>query len=88
MKSHYASYVEALEQGATAPNTAPNAGEVFDPLVSKQYETGIKVDYDNWSANLAIFKLQKGLTHEDENDVFSQDGEAHYEGLEDRKSVV
>ena len=80
--SLYASYVEALEQGATAPNTAPNAGEVFDPLVSKQYETGIKVDYDNWSANLAIFKLQKGLTHEDENDVFSQDGEAHYEGLE------
>lgn len=80
--SIYASYVEAFEQGATAPNTATNAGEVFEPLISKQYETGIKVEYDNWSANMAVFQLQKGLTYEDENDVFSQDGEARYEGLE------
>jgi iron complex outermembrane receptor protein len=80
--SIYASYVEAFEQGATAPNTAANAGEVFEPLISKQYETGIKVEYDNWSANMAVFQLQKGLTSEDENDVFSQDGEARYEGLE------
>lgn len=80
--SIYASYVEAFEQGATAPNTAANAGEVFEPLISKQYETGIKVEYDNWSANMAVFQLQKGLTYENENDVFSQDGEARYEGLE------
>ena len=80
--SIYASYVEAFEQGATAPNTAVNAGEVFEPLVSKQYETGIKVDYDNWSANMAIFQLQRGLTFRDGNNVFSQDGEARYEGLE------
>lgn len=80
--SIYASYVEAFEQGATAPNTAANAGEVFEPLISKQYETGIKVEHDNWSANMAVFQLQKGLTYEDENDVFSQDGEARYEGLE------
>tara|TARA_R110000787_G_scaffold64153_2_gene145052 strand:- start:363 stop:2795 length:2433 start_codon:yes stop_codon:yes gene_type:complete len=80
--SIYASYVEAFEQGATAPNTAANAGEVFEPLISKQYETGIKVEHDNWSANMAVFQLQKGLSYEDENDVFSQDGEARYEGLE------
>lgn len=80
--SIYASYVEAFEQGATAPNTAVNAGEVFEPLVSKQYETGIKVDYDNWSANMAIFQLERGLTFTDGNNVFSQDGEAHFEGIE------
>lgn len=80
--SIYASYVEAFEQGATAPNTAVNAGEVFQPLVSKQYETGIKVDYDNWSANMAIFQLERGLTFTDGNNVFSQDGEAHFEGIE------
>lgn len=80
--SIYASYVEAFEQGATAPNTAINAGEVFQPLVSKQYETGIKVDYDNWSANMAIFQLERGLTFTDGNNVFSQDGEAHFEGIE------
>lgn len=80
--SIYASYVEAFEQGATAPNTAANAGEVFEPLISKQYETGIKIEHDHWSANMALFQLQRGLTYEDDNDVFTQDGEARYEGIE------
>lgn len=80
--SIYASYVEAFEQGATAPNTAANAGEVFEPLISKQYETGIKIEHDHWSTNMAVFQLQRGLTYEDDNDVFTQDGEARYEGIE------
>lgn len=80
--SLYASYIEAFEEGAVAPATAVNAFEVFEPLVSKQYEVGMKIDQDDWSANLAVFKLEKGLTYEDSNNVFSQDGEAHYEGVE------
>lgn len=80
--SIYASYVEAFQEGATAPETAANAGEVFDPLISKQYETGIKIDQTDWSANIALFQLKQGLTYTDGNNVFSQDGEADYQGLE------
>ncbi|OUS12563.1 hypothetical protein A9Q89_05495 [Gammaproteobacteria bacterium 53_120_T64] len=80
--SLYASYVEAFEEGATAPETAVNAFEVFDPLVSKQYELGVKINKANWSANMALFELERGLTYTDSNNVFSQDGEARYRGVE------
>lgn len=80
--SLYASYVEAFEQGSVAPATAANADEVFDPMISKQYETGVKIDQRNWSANAALFRLQRALTRTDSNNVFRQDGEARYQGLE------
>lgn len=81
--SLYASYIEAFEEGAVAPGTVVNAFEVFEPLVSKQYEVGMKIDQEDWSANLAAFKLEKGLTYTDNSsNVFSQDGEAHYQGIE------
>jgi iron complex outermembrane receptor protein len=80
--STYASYVEALEEGSTAPSTAANAGEIFAPMVSKQYELGLKAEHDNWSASAALFQLKRGLSFTDSNNVFSQDGEARYQGLE------
>lgn len=80
--SLYASYVESLEQGAIAPVTAANANEVFDPMISEQYETGIKIDQQNWSASAAVFQLTRALTYTDSNNVFNQDGEALYQGLE------
>ena len=80
--SLYASYIEAFEQGEVAPETAANAGEVFDPLVSEQQELGIKIERNDWSANAAIFQLQRGLSYTDSDNVFTQDGEAHYEGME------
>ncbi|HML90447.1 MAG TPA: TonB-dependent receptor plug domain-containing protein, partial [Methylomusa anaerophila] len=36
--SFYGNYIEGLQQGATAPATAANAGEIFAPFKSKQYE--------------------------------------------------
>ena len=80
--SVYGSYIEALEEGATAPNTAINANEIFPPLVSKQYEFGAKVEGDDWSASAALFRIERGLTYTTTNNVFTQDGEARYQGLE------
>ena len=80
--STYASYVEALEQGATAPATAANAYEVFSPLKSKQYELGVKAEGRDWSASASLFRLERGLTYTDANNVFTQDGEARFQGLE------
>ncbi|WP_420995057.1 TonB-dependent siderophore receptor [Cupriavidus sp. 30B13] len=80
--SAYASYVESLEQGATAPLQAVNANEVFAPLKSKQYEVGVKADRANWSANAALFRIKRGLTYTTPAGLFTQDGEARYDGLE------
>lgn len=80
--SLYGSYVEALEEGATAPETAANAYEIFAPLESKQYEIGAKAEGADWSASAALFRLQRGLTYTTSDNVFTQDGEARYQGLE------
>lgn len=80
--SAYTSYVESLEQGARAPLQAANANQVFAPLKSKQYEVGVKADRTNWSANAALFRIKRGLTYTNSDNVFTQDGEARYDGLE------
>ena len=80
--SLYGSYVEAQEQGETAPLTAANRGEVFAPLVSRQYEVGAKAEGNGWGASAALFHLRKGLSYTTPDNVFTQDGEARYQGLE------
>ncbi len=80
--STYVSYVEAFEEGGTAPDTAANAGAVFDPMISKQYEVGAKAEGSSWSASAAAFRLQRALTITTSDNVYSQDGEALYKGLE------
>ncbi|MBK1686802.1 TonB-dependent siderophore receptor [Rubrivivax gelatinosus] len=80
--SVYASYVEALEEGSTAPTTAANALEVFPPMLSKQHEVGVKAEGAQWSATAALFRLQRGLSYTDSDNVYSQDGEARYQGVE------
>ncbi len=42
--SLYTNYIEGLSQGATAPMTAANAGDVFAPFRTKQKELGLKLD--------------------------------------------
>lgn len=80
--SLYASYIEAFEQGGVAPETAANAGEVFDPMISEQQELGLKIDRDDWSVNAAIFRLQRGLSYTNSDNVFTQNGEARFQGVE------
>ncbi|RZT36873.1 TonB-dependent siderophore receptor [Cupriavidus agavae] len=80
--SFYTSYVEALEQGATAPLSAANAQQVFAPLRTRQVEAGIKAERARWSASAAVFRIRRGLTYTDADNVFTQDGEARYDGIE------
>lgn len=80
--STYVSYIESLEQGATAPSAGvSNPNEVFSPLVSKQVELGVKTEHQNWSGSAAIFEIKRGLAYRN-GDVFTQDGETRFRGLE------
>ncbi|MFC5769467.1 TonB-dependent receptor [Thauera sinica] len=47
--SIYANYIEGLRPGTVVGETYANAGQIFPPYRSKQYEAGVKVD---WSGNL------------------------------------
>ncbi len=80
--SAYGSYVEALEQGATAPRTATNANEVFPPVKSKQIEFGLKTEQTDWSAAASVFRTTQALTYTTSTGRYSQDGEARYQGVE------
>jgi len=57
--SMYASYIEGLSQGGTAPDTAVNAGEMLKPYQSKQVEIGAKMDFDTWAWTASIFQIAK-----------------------------
>jgi iron complex outermembrane receptor protein len=60
--SLYANYIQALEIGSTVSRSYANAGEVFPPYTSKQYETGIKVDWGSVTTTLAVFQIAQPQT--------------------------
>ena len=81
----YASYIESLEQGGTAPLTpglVTNPGEVFAPARSKQAEIGVKVDGGDWAATAAVFRIMRPLQYVNANRTYTQDGESEYNGFE------
>ena len=55
--SLYANYIQALEVGSVVGNSYANAGEIFPPYKSKQYEAGVKVDWGTVTTTLAAFQI-------------------------------
>ncbi len=60
--SLYASYIENLQRGTIVGSGYANAGEVFPPYVSKQYEAGVKVDWGTVTTTLAAFQIAQPNT--------------------------
>lgn len=81
----YASYIESLEAGGRVGDDYINAGEVLDATISKQYELGAKIEYARWSADAAIFRMQRAAKIDrisDAGKYLEQDGETLYQGIE------
>ncbi len=78
----YASYVEALEKGGQASILNANFGDIFGPLHSKQYEVGFKADTSFWSGTLALFRIERGAEYTNSANVYVQDGQSRYQGVE------
>lgn len=57
--SIYANRIEGLAQGPVAPAGTINAGEVFPPFRTKQYELGGKLAFDKFNASVALFQTDK-----------------------------
>ena len=78
----YATYIEGLQAGGTASYEALNAGEMFAPQVSKQYELGAKATVGETLLTLALFNIEKpnGFTGIDK--IYSEDGKQVNNGME------
>ncbi|UJB65796.1 TonB-dependent receptor [Acidovorax sp. YS12] len=81
--SLYASYVEGLSRGDTAPVSAAiaNPGEVLAPYRSRQKEVGMKYEQGGLLATLALFELTRpsaGLA----GNVFAANGLQRHRGVE------
>ena len=58
--STYATYMEALQQGAVVPDTGyANSGQVFSPIMSYQYEVGAKATVGGMLLTTALFRIEK-----------------------------
>lgn len=87
--SIYASYVEALEEGTqvslSSSKNYANAGQYLDPTISKQYEIGTKYDGKKWNASLAIYRLDRVASIDENRNgllYLTQDGVTRYKGIE------
>lgn len=79
----YASYMEGLVNGGSAPRTAANAYEILDPSVSKQYEVGVKATLGHMDLTAALFRIEQVNEYTDPSDnVYKQDGLQVNQGLE------
>lgn len=81
--SVYANYIEGLSQGAMAPNTAANAGEVFAPFKTKQKEVGVKFDLGEFVHTVSLYEIKRPSSYTDTvSNVFSFGGEQRNRGVE------
>lgn len=81
--SVYASYVEGIESGGSAPATAINAYQVLPAAVSKQEEVGLRHRFHNGSlASIAAFQISQPSASTDADGVYALNGVGRYRGVE------
>lgn len=86
--SVYGSYIESLNQGLTVSSYYANAGQIFQPWVSEQYEAGVKYDRGTFSVTANWFQVAMPSSMEVASATpggqpsFSLDGEERHRGVE------
>ena len=81
--SVYANYIEGLQQGVVVGPTYTNAGEVFAPYKSRQYEAGIKLDWGKFTTTVSAFQIsQPSAIANASTNTLSVNGEQRNSGIE------
>lgn len=81
--SLYANYIEGLQQGPTAPADASNAGEVFSPYSTEQYEIGAKQDFGQLAVTVSLYQIAQPSAYRNPvTTFFGLDGEQRHRGLD------
>ncbi|MPZ34333.1 MAG: TonB-dependent receptor [Rhodospirillales bacterium] len=63
--SIYGNWIQGLERGTIVGATFANAGEIFPPYKSTQYEAGIKVDWGKFTTTASVFQISRPFTFAD-----------------------
>jgi len=77
----YANRVEGLSKGGSAPASASNAGEVFAPYRSTQYDLGARLQRASMLATVSAFQISRPLG-EMSGSLFTVNGEQRNRGIE------
>ncbi len=81
--SLYANYIQGLEQGEIVSNTFSNGGTVFPPYKTKQYETGVKVDWGRFTTTASLFQISRpSIITDNPTNTRLVNGEQRNRGLE------
>lgn len=79
----YFTYIQGLQQGATAPDNAANPGVVLPPAQTTQYELGAKASLARSLVTLAVFNIDEPFQFLDPADnTFKQGGRERHKGVE------
>ena len=80
----FASYIEGLEAGGTAPANAANANVTLAPAISKQKEIGLRDSYfKGLSISASYFDITRGNAVTDPvSNIFGYSGDLSYKGVE------
>jgi iron complex outermembrane receptor protein len=81
--SLYASYAEGFGFGPQAPLGANNPGQIFPPIITKQIETGAKLDLGTLGATVAFYEIAQpsGFLNPVTN-IFGLNGEQRNRGVD------
>ncbi|TAJ97473.1 MAG: TonB-dependent siderophore receptor [Reyranella sp.] len=81
--SFYANWIQGLQQGSIVQAPFANAGTIFPPYKSTQYEAGVKIDWGTLTTTASIFQIAQPsiLTNTTTNTQFLG-GEQVNQGLE------
>ena len=79
----FASAMQGLEAGTTAPATAVNFNEILPSAISKQKEAGVRYAGRTVSASASYFEIRRANAVTDPvTKVFANNGDIDYKGLE------
>lgn len=81
--SVYGNFSGGLTRGNTAPTGTANAGEVFPPYKSEQYEAGVKAEFAGMTGTASVYQIARPNAFTDPvTNIYSMDGEQRNRGLE------
>jgi iron complex outermembrane receptor protein len=81
--SFYGNFIQALQPGTIVGPTFTNAGEIFAPYKSTQFETGVKVDWGRLTTTMSVFQISQPSTVVDTaTNTLNLAGEQRNRGLE------
>lgn len=81
--SVYGNWIQGLQEGPIAGPQYTNAGQIFAPFVSTQYEAGVKVDWGKLTTTVDVFQItQPSTTVDVATNALVLAGEQRNQGVE------